>query len=102
MDWGGIDYCLRKPISAILGTKQRGESYCRIRGLSGTSYCSLCQLEMFSDPEKVAKAEALDKTIEELRNRFGKKIIRNACLLDNPKMSAQGNPHIIMPTGVPQ
>ena len=73
-----------------------------VRGINLTSMDTPCQLEMFSDPAKVAKAEALDKTIEELRNRFGKKIIRNACLLDNPKMSAQGNPHIIMPTGVPQ
>jgi hypothetical protein len=56
---------------------------------------------MFSDPVRVAKAEALDKTIEELRNRYGKKIIRNACLLDNKKMSAEGNPNIIMPTGIP-
>ena len=73
-----------------------------VRGINLTSMDTPCQLEMFSDPAKVAKAEAIDKTIEELRNRFGKKIIRNACLLDNPKMSAQGNPHIIMPTGVPQ
>lgn len=54
----------------------------------------------FSDPEKVARAEALDKTIEDLRSRFGKKIIRNACLLDNKKMSAEDHPNIIMPAGV--
>ena len=52
-------------------------------------------------PAILAKAESLDKTIEDLRYRFGKKIIRNACLLNNPKMSPHDNPDIIMPTGIP-
>ena len=73
-----------------------------VRAINLTSLDTPCQLDIFSDPVKVARAEALDKTIEELRYRFGKKIIRNACLLDNPKMSAHDNPDIIMPTGVPQ
>lgn len=34
-----------------------------------TSLDTPCQLDVFSDPVKVAKAEALDKTIEELRYR---------------------------------
>ena len=72
-----------------------------VRAINLTSLDTPCQLDMFSDPEKVARSEALDKTIEELRHRYGKKIIRNACLLDNKKMSAEGNPNIIMPTGVP-
>ena len=73
-----------------------------VRAINLTALDTPCQLDLFSDPQKVAKAEALDKTIEELRHRFGKKIIRNACLLDNKKMSAEDNPNIIMPTGVPQ
>ena len=72
-----------------------------VRAINLTSLDTPCQLDMFSDPEKVARSEALDKTIEELRYRYGKKIIRNACLLDNKKMSAEDNPNIIMPTGVP-
>ena len=72
-----------------------------VRAINLISFDSPFQLNMFFDPVRVAKAEALDKTIEKLRHRYGKKIIRNACLLDNPKMSAQGNPQIIMPTGIP-
>ena len=73
-----------------------------VRAINLTSMDAPWQFDLFTDPQKIAKAEALDKTIEELRYRFGKKIIRNACLLDNPKMSAHDNPDIIMPTGVPQ
>ena len=72
-----------------------------VRAINLTSLDTPCQLDMFSDPIRVAKAESLDKAIEELRYRFGKKIIRNACLLDNPKMSPHDNPDIIMPTGIP-
>ena len=72
-----------------------------VRAINLTSLDTPCQLDLFSDPIKVAKAESLDKTIENLRYRFGKKIIRNACLLNNPKMSPHDNPDIIMPTGIP-
>ena len=72
-----------------------------VRAINLTSLDTPCQLDLFSDPVKVAKAESLDKTIESLRYRFGKKIIRNACLLNNPKMSPHDNPDIIMPTGIP-
>lgn len=72
-----------------------------VRAINLTSLDTPCQLDLFSDPVKVAKAESLDKTIEDLRYRFGKKIIRNACLLNNPKMSPHDNPDIIMPTEIP-
>lgn len=72
-----------------------------VRAIGLTSLDTPCQLDLFSDPQKVVRAEALDKTIEELRYRFGKKIIRNACLLNNPKMSTHDDPDIIMPTGIP-
>lgn len=72
-----------------------------VRAIDLTSLNTPCQLNIFSDPQKVARAEALDKAVEELRYRFGKKIIRNACLLNNPKMSTHDNPDIIMPTGIP-
>ncbi|MGM9682854.1 MAG: DNA polymerase thumb domain-containing protein [Eubacteriales bacterium] len=72
-----------------------------VRAIDLISLDTPYQLDLFSDPVKVAKAESLDKVIEELRYRFGKKIIRNACLLDNKKMSPHDNPNIIMPTGIP-
>ena len=68
-----------------------------VRAINLTSLDTPCQLDLFSDPVKVAKAESLDKTIEDLRYRFGKKIIRNACLLNNPKMSPHDNPDITTP-----
>ena len=71
-----------------------------VRAIDLASHDMPFQLDMFSDPVKVAKAESLDKAIEGLRHRFGNKIIRNACLLDNTKMSEKGNPDIIMPTGI--
>ena len=72
-----------------------------VRAINLTSMDAPWQFDLFTDPQKIAKAEALDKTIEELRHRFGKKILRNACLLDNPKMSAHDNPNVILPNGVP-
>ena len=72
-----------------------------VRAINLTSLDVPHQLDIFCDAERVAKSEAIDKAVEELRSRFGKNIIRNACLLNNPKMSAQGNPKIIMPTGIP-
>ncbi len=45
------------------------------------------QLDIFADTEKIAKIEALDKTVETLRHRYGEGIIRNACLIGSPKFS---------------
>ena len=72
-----------------------------VQAINLTSLDTPCQLDLFTDPVKVAKEESLDRTIEELRSRFGKKIIRSACLLDNKKTPTQDNPNIIMPTGIP-
>jgi len=72
-----------------------------VRAINLTSVDTPFQLDIFSDPLKTDRAEALDRAIEDLRYRFGKKIIRNACLLVNPKMSPHDNPNIIMPTGIP-
>ena len=41
-----------------------------VRAINLTSLDTPCQLDLFSDPVKVAKAESLDKTIEDLR--YGK------------------------------
>lgn len=59
------------------------------------------QIDMFYDANQHAKAESLDKCIEDIRSRFGRRSISFATLLDNPKMPGHGNPNIIMPTGVP-
>ena len=83
-------YDWRRPIRSIT-----------VRAINLTSLDAPYQLDVFTDPAKIVRAEALDRTIEELRYRFGRKIIRHACLLDNPKMSVNENPKIIMPTGIP-
>jgi DNA polymerase-4 len=71
-----------------------------VRAINLISPDTPSQLDMFYDADRAAKAEALDKTIDDLRQRFGNVIIRNACLMDNPKMP--GFKHkTIMPNGVP-
>ncbi len=72
-----------------------------VRAINLTSLDTPSQLDVFTDAARIEKTEAIDRAIEELRARFGKNIVRNACLLNNPKMSADGNPNIIMPTGIP-
>ena len=49
----------------------------------GTPY----QLDIFADTEKLSKLEALDRTVEDLRHRYGEGIIRNACLIGLPSFS---------------
>ncbi len=44
------------------------------------------QMTLFDDPAAIRRRETLDRTVEELRARFGDKIIRNAVLLASPKM----------------
>lgn len=83
-------YDWKKPIRSIT-----------VRAINLISIETPYQLDVFSDVSCTEKAEALDRVIEEIRSRFGPNIIRNACLLNNPKMSAQGNPKVIMPTGIP-
>ncbi len=46
------------------------------------------QMTLFDDPAAMNRRETLDRTVEELRARFGDKIIRNAVLLQSPKMPA--------------
>jgi len=44
----------------------------------------------------------LYKAVEEIRSRYGYNAIKNATLLQNPKMPSHNSPKLIMPTGVPQ
>ena len=60
------------------------------------------QIGIFYDAEKNFHIEALDKAIEEIRSRYGYHAIRNATLLQNPKMPSHNATKLIMPTGVPQ
>ena len=71
----------------------------RAINLVSTDYAD--QLNIFCDSEKMDRRERLDQTIEDIRRRFGKSIICNACLLDNPKMPPDCETKVIMPTGVP-
>jgi DNA polymerase-4 len=71
----------------------------RAINLVSTDYAD--QLNIFCDSEKMDRRERLDQVIEDIRRRFGKSIICNACLLDNPKMPPDCETKVIMPTGVP-
>lgn len=55
------------------------------------------QLDLFTDLHKIKKQEKLDVTVEKMRTRFGKEILQNACLLDNPKMPKEAIP-VSLPT----
>ncbi len=71
-----------------------------VRAINLTSLDTPEQLNLFTDTDRRCRTEALDRCVEELRSRYGKGIIRNACLLDNPKMPSYEH-KVIMPTGVP-
>lgn len=72
-----------------------------VRAINLTAQNTPYQLDLFCDPLHTEKTEKIDRTVEDLRLRFGMDIIRNACLLDNPKMPSGSGPQVIMPTGVP-
>jgi DNA polymerase-4 len=60
------------------------------------------QIKLFYDAEKDSRIEALDKAVEEIRSRYGYNAIKNATLLQNPKMPSHNSTKLIMPTGIPQ
>lgn len=55
------------------------------------------QIDIFHDAEKTSRIEALDKTVEDIRRRYGYNAIKNATLLHNPKMPSHNDPKVIMP-----
>ena len=57
------------------------------------------QLDLFTPVEEHDKRERLDVAIEGIRSRFGNGILRNACLLDNPKMPSE-RPPVCLPPAV--
>mgnify|MGYP000954314891 CR=1 FL=1 len=46
------------------------------------------QVDFFTDFERIEKREALDRTVELLRGRFGRNIIRSAVLFGDIHMPA--------------
>ena len=72
-----------------------------VRAIGLTSLDSPSQLSVFVDADKIARTEKLDQCIEDIRRRYGKNSICNACLLDNPKMPPHHENKVIMPTGIP-
>ena len=57
------------------------------------------QIDLFCDYERAKKQEKLDSCVEKLCQRFGKRCIRNAVLLQELGMP-MGNVEITMPTGL--
>ena len=57
------------------------------------------QIDLFCDYERAEKQEKLDGCVEKLRQRFGKRCIRNAVLLQELGMP-MGNVEITMPPGL--
>lgn len=57
------------------------------------------QIDLFTDMRKVEKKEKLDDCIEEIRQRFGKRAVFQACLLGDIKMPCD-NRHMVQMPGV--
>ncbi|MBE6638319.1 MAG: DNA polymerase IV [Ruminococcaceae bacterium] len=58
-----------------------------------------CQLDIFTMGNAPIRRERLDLTVEQLRARFGDRILRNACLLYNPKMPGE-HPPVCLPPAI--
>jgi DNA polymerase-4 len=56
------------------------------------------QIDLFTDMRRVEKAEKLDDCIEEIRRRFGKRAVFQACLLGDLKMPID-NRHLVQMPG---
>lgn len=57
------------------------------------------QLDLFTDFQKIDKQEKIDKTIVDIRRRFGEKAIFSACLKNSLKIPKKSAFEITMPTG---
>ncbi len=92
---------LPRPMSGALELARAGFAlFCRrydwlhpirsitIRAIDLIDRATPYQMTLFDDPAAICRREILDRTVEELRARFGDKIIRNAVLLHSPKMPA--------------
>lgn len=70
------NYDWKNPIRAITVT-----------AIGLTEYDEPEQLGIFSDHENLAKTEALDKAVEEIREKYGVDVIKNAVLLEDKQHS---------------
>ena len=50
------------------------------------------QTDLFTDTASVVRREALDRTVEALRSKYGNGIIRNAVLMNDPLLPAMEMP----------
>lgn len=57
------------------------------------------QIDLFTDMRRMEKVEKLDDCIEEIRRRFGKRAVFQACLLGDLKMPID-NRHMVQMPGV--
>lgn len=55
------------------------------------------QVDMFNDVSKIEKHEKLDNAVEIIRQRFGKKSVRSAALLENTKAPADRTNELTLP-----
>jgi DNA polymerase-4 len=55
------------------------------------------QISFLDDEEKRIKREKLDKTVDNLRARFGKRAVFNASLMGDIKIPVDGRDLVVMP-----
>ncbi len=58
------------------------------------------QCDLFTDLGRLDRHEKLESAVGEIRERFGKKSVRNAVLLRDFKMPGEGKIEVVMPTGM--
>ncbi len=68
-----------------------------VRAIDLKSADEIYQVDMFNDIEKIKKQEKLDNTVEELRQRFGKKSVHCAALLENVKSPMDKTNELTLP-----
>lgn len=70
-----------------------------VRAINLVPQGSAEQIDLFTDMHRVEKVEKLDDCIEEIRRRFGKHAVFQACLLGDLKMPVD-NRHLVQMPGV--
>ncbi len=68
-----------------------------VRAIDLKSADEMYQMDIFSDIQKIQKDEKLDNTVELLRQRFGKKSVHSAALLENTKLQMNKTNDLTLP-----
>ncbi len=68
-----------------------------VRAIDLKSADEMYQVDMFNDMEKIKKHEKLDNAVEALRQRFGKKSVHSAALLENVKSPMDKTNELTLP-----